>query len=39
MARFAEPHEIVTACLFLASSASSFVTGAEIVVDGGWMVT
>ncbi len=39
MARFAEPHEIVTACLFLSSPASSYVTGAEIVVDGGWMVT
>jgi NAD(P)-dependent dehydrogenase (short-subunit alcohol dehydrogenase family) len=39
MARFAEPHEIVTACLFLASPASSYVTGAEIIVDGGRMVT
>ena len=34
--RFAEPAEIITACLFLASPASSFVTGADILVDGGW---
>ena len=39
MKRFAEPHELITACLFLASRASTFVTGAEIVVDGGWLVT
>jgi NAD(P)-dependent dehydrogenase (short-subunit alcohol dehydrogenase family) len=37
--RFGEPHEIVTACLFLASPASSYVTGADIAVDGGWMAT
>jgi NAD(P)-dependent dehydrogenase (short-subunit alcohol dehydrogenase family) len=34
--RFGEPAEIVTACLFLASPQSSYVTGADIVVDGGW---
>jgi NAD(P)-dependent dehydrogenase (short-subunit alcohol dehydrogenase family) len=39
MGRFGEPHEVVTACLFLASPASSFVTGAEIAVDGGWLAT
>jgi len=37
MARFGEPREIVSACLFLASPASSFVTGADIAVDGGWL--
>ena len=34
--RFGEPEEIVTACLFLAARPSSYVTGAEIAVDGGW---
>jgi NAD(P)-dependent dehydrogenase (short-subunit alcohol dehydrogenase family) len=37
MNRFGEPREVATAALFLASPASSFVTGADIVVDGGWM--
>ena len=37
LGRFGEPREIVTACLFLASAASSFVTGADIAVDGGWL--
>ena len=39
MKRFAEPHELITACLFLASPASTFITGADIVVDGGWLAT
>ena len=37
LGRFGNPEEVVTACLFLASQASSFVTGADIAVDGGWM--
>jgi NAD(P)-dependent dehydrogenase (short-subunit alcohol dehydrogenase family) len=39
MKRFAEPRELITACLFLASPASTFVTGADILVDGGWTAT
>ncbi len=36
MGRYGEPHELVGAVLWLASDASSFVTGAEITVDGGF---
>ena len=36
MGRFGEPTELVGAAVFLASSASSFVTGSELIVDGGF---
>jgi NAD(P)-dependent dehydrogenase (short-subunit alcohol dehydrogenase family) len=36
MARLGQPDEVAGPVLFLASSASSFVNGANIVVDGGW---
>lgn len=39
LGRFGNPPEVVTAALFLASPHSSFVTGADIIVDGGWMIT
>lgn len=36
MARYGEVHELVGALIYLASDAASFVTGAEMAVDGGY---
>ncbi len=36
MKRYGKPEELIGAILWLASDASSFVTGAEITIDGGF---
>jgi NAD(P)-dependent dehydrogenase (short-subunit alcohol dehydrogenase family) len=36
LGRWGELHEIAGAAVFLASNASSFVTGSALFVDGGW---
>jgi NAD(P)-dependent dehydrogenase (short-subunit alcohol dehydrogenase family) len=36
MKRFGAAHELVGAALLLASDAGGFITGTELVVDGGF---
>ena len=38
MGRLGNTEELMTAALFFASPASSYVTGQDIIVDGGWSV-
>jgi NAD(P)-dependent dehydrogenase (short-subunit alcohol dehydrogenase family) len=37
LGRMGTPEEVANCCLFLASDESSFVTGSELIVDGGYL--
>lgn len=39
LGRLGRPEDIANACVFLASPGASFITGHELVVDGGMLVT
>jgi 3-oxoacyl-[acyl-carrier protein] reductase len=39
LGRIAEPDDVARLALFLASEASSFITGETIAVDGGFLRT
>jgi NAD(P)-dependent dehydrogenase (short-subunit alcohol dehydrogenase family) len=37
MHRVGKPEEVSNLVLFLASDASSYMTGTDVVIDGGWL--
>jgi NAD(P)-dependent dehydrogenase (short-subunit alcohol dehydrogenase family) len=39
MGRAGRPEEVATAALFLASDEASYITGAELYGDGGYLAT
>ena len=37
LSRIAEPDQVAAAAMWLCSPQASYVTGAELVADGGWL--
>ena len=37
LGRYGEPEDVAYGVLFLASDESSFMTGSELIIDGGWV--
>ena len=38
LGRFLDPEDVATAAVFLGSDASSMITGANLVIDGGFSI-
>ncbi len=36
LGRYGQPEDVAYGVLYLASDEASYVTGAELVIDGGW---
>ena len=36
LGRYGQPEDVAYGVLYLASDESSYVTGSELVIDGGW---